>query len=414
MLHLLVILSVTSFTLAASQTKVLQTRSYDPSMVAFWPLNADHGTVDQIGSNDGLPTGVTVDNTKHGDICSAYSFAGNKNSFIEFPNDGGFDTHYSITLLVYVYPTGAAGPIFNFKRDGWGSHLWQTGANQEFVRMTRRSTLSFTEDLRADVLVQNEWNFLGATYDYNSGEEKLYLKGVVVNSRNIGSMEISTNYEARMGVHDTDTRYYKGLITCMQVYNRALSPDEIIEAEKLCTKCPAVVSGDPHLTTFDGRAYSFQGTCWYTLVKDCLNTNPEFEIRANFAPRDDVDVLKTRTVAINVTVGDESIIVDRSNKISGNTNDLKSWQRNIDVSFNNNTVMISFTVMDTTFTLHWKGRKHIFTADVSDIAYHGKVCGLLGNADGDPHNDFMMPDGKVSKDVNEFGVTWKVADTRCE
>ncbi|XP_002732861.1 IgGFc-binding protein-like [Saccoglossus kowalevskii] len=412
MLRILVLISVVGIAISSPKEKVLQKRSYDPSMRGFWPMNADHTIMDQIYYTYGFEYGVTVDNTQHGNICSGYRFYGNNGSYIYFHSDGQITIQYSFTLLVYAYPTGVAGPIIY----GSGSaDLWQTAANQALLRIrSQRDMSAYYPNLTTNGLVQNEWNFIGATYDYNSGEEKLYLNGAVVNSTNIGSIEFARVGNIVVGAVTDDARYYKGLVTCMQLYDRALSPDEIIEAEKLCTKCPAVVRGDPHLTTFDGRAYSFQGTCWYTLVKDCLNTNPEFEIRANFAPRDDVDVLKTRTVAINVTVGEESIIVDTHNTVSGNSNDLKFWERHIDVSFNDNTVMISFTVKDTTFTLRWKGRKHIFTADVSGTAYHGKVCGLLGNADGDSHNDFMMSDGKVSKDVNEFGESWKVADMRCE
>jgi hypothetical protein len=62
------------------------------------------------------------------------------------------------------------------------------------------------------------------------------------------------------------------------------------------------------LKTFDGHAYSFQGLCWYTLVNDCSGPEPEFHITAKFAPRE--DSTKTRTVAINVTVDDEYVLVD--------------------------------------------------------------------------------------------------------
>lgn len=40
--------------------------------------------------------------------------------------------------------------------------------------------------------------------------------------------------------------------------------------------------------------------------------------------------------------------------------------------------------------------------------YRGKTCGLCGNFDGVPSNDFRLPDGNITQDVNVFGRAWKV------
>nr|XP_006822810.1 PREDICTED: BMP-binding endothelial regulator protein-like [Saccoglossus kowalevskii] len=126
-----------------------------------------------------------------------------------------------------------------------------------------------------------------------------------------------------MGSRVGDRRRFKGMITCMQIYDRALNALEIKAAGENanCPKCPRPnVAGDPHMRTFDGRAYSFQGVGWYTLVKDCSNQKPEFEINIDFVPREDTgDKLRTRALGLNVTVGKENVLIDGQNevKVSG-------------------------------------------------------------------------------------------------
>ena len=58
------------------------------------------------------------------------------------------------------------------------------------------------------------------------------------------------------------------------------------------------------------------------------------------------------------------------------------------------------------FEITWDGLKSI-ESQLHD-SQHGKLCGLLGDADGDISNDLSMPDGKVTDDLVEFGDSWQV------
>ncbi len=48
-----------------------------------------------------------------------------------------------------------------------------------------------------------------------------------------------------------------------------------------------VVWGDPHYITFDGLMYDFQGSCEYTLLRDCWNTSspPSFHLSVKNSKR---------------------------------------------------------------------------------------------------------------------------------
>lgn len=70
------------------------------------------------------------------------------------------------------------------------------------------------------------------------------------------------------------------------------------------------------------------------------------------------------------------------------------------------------------------GRRYVIETDFGllvtyDLVYHvtvtvpgnyrGKVCGLCGNFNDDKKDDFKLPNGQVTKYVNTFGRSWKVA-----
>ncbi|XP_006812791.1 kielin/chordin-like protein [Saccoglossus kowalevskii] len=79
-----------------------------------------------------------------------------------------------------------------------------------------------------------------------------------------------------------------------------------------------------------------------------------------------------------------------------------------------NMITLEFTSNNTTFTLIWALRKHVLNVSVQGSAYDGRLCGLMGNADGDTHNDFQTPDGAAVLDAIAFGESWRVTGQRCE
>ena len=56
--------------------------------------------------------------------------------------------------------------------------------------------------------------------------------------------------------------------------------------------------GDPHYRTFDGKFYSFQGSCKYQLVADCVGRT--FSIRVTNDARGTRTSSWTKTVSIKV------------------------------------------------------------------------------------------------------------------
>ena len=136
-----------------------------------------------------------------------------------------------MTMLCWVYHNGQDGPLFNYKTSGpWGVHLWVLGG-QLYVHFTRRD-YSSTPALRHTALAGG-WKFVGASYERATGSAKLWVNGTVVQTLNIGiGLDLATQDSIRMGAKIGDERHFKGRIAQMQVYDKALSLEQIQAIQK--------------------------------------------------------------------------------------------------------------------------------------------------------------------------------------
>ena len=171
----------------------------------------------------------------HNEPNGSYEFFGNAGSYIEFPNDGGLDTRHSITLMCWVNRQNNDGPLFNYLKSGpWGVHIWIVN-KRFFNRITRYPDHAFRTAIATDQeLDVGRWYHVAATYNHNTGENSLYLDGVLAKTQNIGTgYEISTDdAQVRMGAKDGDGRRFQGRIAHMKVYDVALNADQISAAMK--------------------------------------------------------------------------------------------------------------------------------------------------------------------------------------
>lgn len=174
---------------------------------------------------DGISYNVQLAVGPQGNAGGSYQFWGTSNSYIELPNNGGLDTQYSLTLVMWVLPE-QNGPVFNYRPSGaWGVHLWIAGGNV-FFRLAMRNDV-MVNSLTSPV-TWGQWIYVGASYDYSTGVARLWIDGTQVKQSTFGVFTLSTFTNVRLGVKSDDSRYFKGRIARVQVYNIALNREQYL------------------------------------------------------------------------------------------------------------------------------------------------------------------------------------------
>ncbi|XP_072841738.2 mucin-5AC isoform X2 [Pogona vitticeps] len=207
---------------------------------------------------------------------------------------------------------------------------------------------------------------------------------------------------------------------CPCVHNEATySPGETIKVK--CNNCtcknrkwectdePCLetcsVYGDGHYITFDGKRYTFNGDCEYTLAQDHCGKNSSnegsFRIITENIPCGTTGT--TCSKAIKLFMGNyELILADEKFEV------IQRLPGGGEVPFKIRFMGI-YMVVDTAFglVLLWDKKTSVFIKISTN--FKGKVCGLCGNYDGNDLNDFTTRSQSVVGDVLEFGNSWKVS-----
>ena len=162
--------------------------------------------------------------------------------YIEITNDGTLDTKYSITVTMNLYPdaTGRDGRIFTYGDSGDGVYLMQTEPFGLSWRLIRRDFALGVNELvvAPNVLVPEQWNHVVATYDYLSGWASILVNGLLATQMNVGSRVLATQEKIWVGGVSGDDRSYVGLMSCLQIYNKALSLEEARALHPINGGCP--------------------------------------------------------------------------------------------------------------------------------------------------------------------------------
>ncbi len=159
----------------------------------------------------------------------AYEFFGNDSSYIEYPNDGGLDTHHSITLMCWVRPGGQDGPLFNYgNSSAYGVHIWISNNGRFFNQITNFPDHTFLNAIMTDEsLAVGTWAHVAATYNNFTGDNSLYINGTLTKWQNIGKGHMISTHDAEAFMGVIGDKYFKGKVAQMKIYDVALSEVQI-------------------------------------------------------------------------------------------------------------------------------------------------------------------------------------------
>ncbi|XP_034553559.1 IgGFc-binding protein-like [Notolabrus celidotus] len=171
-------------------------------------------------------------------------------------------------------------------------------------------------------------------------------------------------------------------------------------------------SGDPHCRTFDNKKFDFQGTCTYVLAQLVEGSQQNLEpfqvlvTNEHRGRKTSVSFTKSAflTVFGNVTVGMSRI---KPGQITVNGQAV-----NLPFNFEDGKLIAlrqrRFGVVKTYFGLTLKFDWSAHVKVILPSSYSEETVGLCGNFNGNKGDDYLKLDGTQTKNVNEFGGSWKV------
>lgn len=160
--------------------------------------------------------------------------------------------------------------------------------------------------------------------------------------------------------------------------------------------------GDPHYKTFDGHLHHFQGVCNYILAQDC--SNRDFSVLVENDARGHPGVSWTQEATFNRGNVSIDFVQGATIRANGRPVDLPfTFVPYVYVTQEDRNVVLR---TDIGVTLSWDGNS-ILSVNVPS-KYYSSMCGLCGNYNGNQFDEFQLRNGRITKDLNEFGNSWQI------
>ncbi|XP_057336136.1 BMP-binding endothelial regulator protein isoform X1 [Microplitis mediator] len=174
-----------------------------------------------------------------------------------------------------------------------------------------------------------------------------------------------------------------------------------VESDGVCT-----VFGDPHYKTFDGKFFSFKGPCKYQLVSDCLGHT--FSIRVTNDAKSSRSSAWTKTIALKM--GDLRVNLGQRMRVKVNGMKIDVPYRlpnKLEINRTADSILVNTKIG---IKILWDGIGFIEVS--APTSYRERLCGLCGNFNSMPKDDFTTRRGRLVQDPYPFGQSWAVGSKK--
>ncbi len=206
---------------------------FDEGKIAHWNFENGTGTsVFDSSYNNNFGTMTTAGGTNTaswsvGKKCIGLEFDG-VDDYVEIAeDDSDFDITESMSIAAWIRPTFTGSNMGVVAKDH-GSYqifLYPQGSSNGKLRYQPNN---FDSNITID---SGKWYHIVYAYDYNGGNgvHKWYVNGVEDNSESYTSVAGTNDTPLKIGARGTTpVDFFKGKIDDVQVYNRALSAEEVV------------------------------------------------------------------------------------------------------------------------------------------------------------------------------------------
>ena len=197
-----------------------------PDPFAFYPVDGEYEAAEKENKQlSGIRGAVALTAGPYTGSTGAYKFFGNSTSYIKLPYDRlQASQPHSITLMCWVEPGGQDGPLFSYGQTYYGLGIWIKLNGKFYYEITNGQV--FTDAS----LVVGEWVHVAATYNHKTGQNSLYINGVLNKSQNIGTAHLISIHDPKALMGVKGDAYFKGKIAQMKIYDSALDKAQIMAA----------------------------------------------------------------------------------------------------------------------------------------------------------------------------------------
>ncbi|XP_033619785.1 mucin-19 [Fukomys damarensis] len=166
------------------------------------------------------------------------------------------------------------------------------------------------------------------------------------------------------------------------------------------------IYGDGHVRTFDGQSYSFDGLCQYSFLEDyCGQENGTFRILTESIPCCEDGLTCSRKII--VALQDQNIVLQDGKVTTVKTAESEACELSENAYSIHTVGLYLILKLQNGIILIWD--KYTKISVVLDPKWHGKVCGLCGNNNGDLKDDFTTRYASIAAGALEFGNSWKTS-----